>query len=149
MVLKAQNLLQYRNTSAINIFSEKSDKISSLWQLHYLLLFTIVIILSLHNAKEDREFVLGLLRFKTIYVTSFSVFHTEVNNEYWSQKWTQNGNIHSTELHVYGEKQSASNLSIFYVMESLVWAGPFACLIMLSVFVDKARLQSSPPNSNT
>ena len=30
--------------------------------------------------------------------TSFSVFYTEVNSEYWSQKGTQNGNIHSTEL---------------------------------------------------
>ena len=33
------------------------------------------------------------------------------NNEYWSQKHTQSGNIHSTELDVYAEKQSAANLS--------------------------------------
>ena len=49
-----------------------------------------------------------------MYVTSFSVFHTEVNTEYWSQKCTQNGNIHAIELDVYGEKQSTSHLSLFY-----------------------------------
>ena len=43
--------------------------------------------------------------------TSFSVFHTEVNSEYWSQECTQNGTIHSIELDVYAEKQSDSNLS--------------------------------------
>ena len=48
-----------------------------------------------------------------IYVTSFSVFYTEVNSEYLSQYGTQNGNIHSIKLNVHGEKQSASNLSLF------------------------------------
>ena len=33
------------------------------------------------------------------------------NSEYWSQKRTQNGNIHSTQLDVYAEKQSALDLS--------------------------------------
>ena len=32
-------------------------------------------------------------------------------SEYWSQKRSQNGNIHSTKLDVYAEKQSESNLS--------------------------------------
>ena len=36
-----------------------------------------------------------------IYVTSFSVYYTEINCEY-----TQNGNIHSTELVVYAAKPS-------------------------------------------
>ena len=45
------------------------------------------------------------------------------NSEYWSQKRTQNGNIHSSKLDVYAEKQSVSNLSfilknyIMYVTE--------------------------------
>ena len=52
-----------------------------------------------------------LVRRARMYVTSFLVFHTEANCEYWSQKCTQNGNIHSIELYVYAEKQSASNLS--------------------------------------
>ena len=34
-----------------------------------------------------------------------------INSEYWSQKCTQNGDIHSTDLDVYVEKQSASNFS--------------------------------------
>ena len=42
--------------------------------------------------------------FDSINVTSFSVFHTEVNSEFWSQ----NGNIQSIELDVYAEKQSVS-----------------------------------------
>ena len=42
-----------------------------------------------------------------LYVTSFSVFFTEVNSEYWSQKCTQNGNIHSIELDVYAENWEA------------------------------------------
>ena len=33
------------------------------------------------------------------------------NSEYWSQKHTQNGNIHSTKLDVYVEKQSGLNPS--------------------------------------
>ena len=33
------------------------------------------------------------------------------NSEYWSQKRTKNGNIHSAKLDVYAEKQSVSNLS--------------------------------------
>ena len=33
-------------------------------------------------------------------------------SEHWSQKRNQNGNIHSKELDVYAEKQSASNLSL-------------------------------------
>ena len=41
-----------------------------------------------------------------INVTSFSVFYTEDNSEYWSQQGTQNGNIPSIELDVYGKKQS-------------------------------------------
>ena len=32
-------------------------------------------------------------------------------SEYWSQKRTQNGSIHSAKLDVYAEKQSKSNLS--------------------------------------
>ena len=56
----------------------------------------------------------------TNFVTSFKKGHTchqflsilyWSNGEYWSQKCTQNGNIHSTKLDVYAEKQSASNLS--------------------------------------
>ena len=46
-------------------------------------------------------------------VTSFSVFHTEVNSEYWSQLGILKGNIHYLGLDVYGEEQSASNLSLF------------------------------------
>ena len=53
-----------------------------------------------------------------MYVTSFSVFQTKVNSEYWSQKCTQNGNIHSIELDVYGEKQSASNLFLPQLKQS-------------------------------
>ena len=55
--------------------------------------------------------VIQMLKLSWIYVTSFSVFYTVVNSEYWSQKCTQNGNIHSIELDVYAEKQSTSNLS--------------------------------------
>ena len=49
--------------------------------------------------------------------TSFSVFHTEVNSEYWSQSGKQIANIHSTELDVYDEKQSASNSCIYIIGE--------------------------------
>ena len=47
----------------------------------------------------------------SINVTSFPVFHTVANSEYWSQKCTRNGNIHSKEWDVYAEKQNVSNLS--------------------------------------
>ena len=38
-----------------------------------------------------------------IYVTSFSIISYCINSEYWTQKRTQNGNIHSIILDVYVE----------------------------------------------
>ena len=40
--------------------------------------------------------------------TSFSVFHTEATVSIGLKKRTRNGNIPSTKLDVYAEKQSAS-----------------------------------------
>ena len=39
------------------------------------------------------------------------VVHTEKNSEYWSQKRTQSGNIHSIILDVHAVKQSMLKLS--------------------------------------
>ena len=42
------------------------------------------------------------------------------NSEYWSQKCTLNGNIHSTKLDVYAVKQSAQISYLFYPKTSKV-----------------------------
>ena len=39
-----------------------------------------------------------------IHVTSFSSISYCSNSEYWTQKYTQNGNIHSIILDVYDER---------------------------------------------
>ena len=45
---------------------------------------------------------------------SFNGIQTDNIDQYWSQKLSQNGNIHSTKLDVYVEKQSMSVSLIFY-----------------------------------
>ena len=47
---------------------------------------------------------------------SFNGIQTDNIDQYWSQKRTQNGNIHSTKLDVYVEKQSTS---ISYILPQL------------------------------
>ena len=50
----------------------------------------------------------------TINVTSFSVFHTEANSEYWSQNCTQNGNIHSKVRCDYRSRHVVRNMVIIF-----------------------------------
>ena len=50
-------------------------------------------------------------QFQFQYMSPVSQFTYWSNSEYWSQKGTQNGNIHSMKLNVYAVKQSVSHLS--------------------------------------
>ena len=106
-----------------------------------------------------------------INVTRFSSIKYWSNNEYWTQKCTQSGHIHSIKLDVYAEKQSASNLSfvssqhkqgrkcycwrqedlkmvvwsIYKIVKSTIFIYPFKVRILVVIY---SRIDCFPKNNS-